>query len=141
MQSEPNPYESPRATGEEIPSTDIRRPALGTFLIGLWVFEGGFKVYVLVYVLVGAFLRGIDPLQYLAAEYRSWNRLVFFLASTFVMIETIGPWIGVYYLTGRRSRTIPFGAALFRTLMVAGGVALIATSMLMLWCELAGTSP
>lgn len=135
MQSDTNPYESPIATGAEILSTDIRRPAFGTFLIGLWVLEGGFKAY----MLGAGFMGGFNPLEYLADDYHSWNRLVFFLVSSFFLIETIGPWIGIYYLTGRRSRTIPFNAALFRTLKVAGGVAIIVTLLLMLYCEIVGT--
>ena len=115
---------------------DFRRPAEGTFLIGLWILEGGFKA-----CLLGASLmHGFNPFPYIAVEYHSWNRLAFLLASSAFIVETIGPWIGIYYLTGRRSRTIPFSSAVLRTLKVAGGVAIIATLLLMTYCELTGTS-
>ncbi len=136
MQSDSNPYTSPTAIGTEVVPTDFRRPAFGTFLIGLWILEGGLKAY----VLGAGFMHGFSPFPYIADEYHSWNRLVFLLASSFFIIETIGPWIGIYYLTGRRSRTIPFTTALLRTLKIAGGVAIIATLLLMMYCELTGTS-
>jgi hypothetical protein len=134
MQSDLNPYQSPTAIATEVAPTDIRRPPFGTFLIGIWLLEGGFKAYI-----VGTgLLRGFNPIPYLADEYHTCNPLVFFLLSSFFIIETIGPWIGIYYLTGRRSRTIPFATALLRTLKVAGGVAIVATLLLMLYCELVG---
>lgn len=136
MTPEPNPYESPIATESKVASPDLRRPVFGTILIGVWILEGGFKVYMLLSSLVqfGPQLM----LNHLAAAYPDWNRLVFFLYCSFMTVETIGPWIGVYYLTGRRARSTPFHTALIRTLLVAGGIAIVVTLLLMLYCELAG---
>jgi hypothetical protein len=86
---------------------------------------------------VGTLLRGFNPLEILPREYSSWNRLVLFLVLSFFIVETIGPWVGVYYLTGRRSRTLPFETAIFRTLCVSVGAAFVATFLLMSCCELA----
>lgn len=131
MQSEPNPYESPVAIGVEIPAVELRRPGIGTFLIVVWVLEGGLKASLLVVTLT----RGLDPLQSLVHEYQVWHPLWFFLALLFLIVETIGPWIGIYYLTGRRARTITFESAMIRTLLVACGSAFGGTFLLMLYCE------
>ncbi len=128
-----NPYESPAIEGDVEAIAPLRRPAFGTFLIALWIVEGGFKAG----LLATAFLSGFNPLAGLAVEFRSWNRLTFLLVALFMIVETIGPWIGIYYLTGRRARTIPFERALGRTLGVAGLAALVLTLGLMLGLELA----
>jgi hypothetical protein len=137
MESEANPYESPAALSAEESAPSIRRPAFGTFLIGLWILEGAFKAY-----LLGAgFLKGFNPLQYLADDYHTWNPIIFFLVASFFIIETIGPWIGVYYLTGRRSRTISFDKAIERILKVAGGVTIVLSSVLTIYLELTAPIP
>lgn len=133
MQPETNPYQSPIAVGVEAPAVELRRPVMGTVLIGIWILEGGFKAC----LVAAGLLSGWNPLHSLALEYPSWNRLLFFLMVSFFTVETIGPWIGIYYLTGRRSRTIPFDTALVRTLLVAGGIGIAATLLLILYCELA----
>jgi hypothetical protein len=51
-------------------------------------------------------------------------------------METIGPWIGIYYLTGRRARRLPFTKAVVRILQMAGGVTLVMSLALMLYLEL-----
>jgi hypothetical protein len=132
MASEANPYEAPVATGEEIPAPELQRPPMGTMLIGLWFLEGGIKAC----LVVASLLNGFHPLQSMVEVYSSWNRLIFFLALSFIIVETIGPWIGIYYLTGKRSRTLPFEWAMFHTLWVSAGAALVATAMLMSYCEL-----
>src|SRR5688572_12010314 len=75
MRAETNPYESPLAAEEEVPAPELRRPAIGTFLICVWVLEGGLKAS----LLVAGLARGFNPLESLARDYLSWNRLVFFL--------------------------------------------------------------
>jgi len=134
MQSEINPYESPIAAGVEVTATELRRPAVGTFLMVIWILEGGLKTS----LLGAALVRGINPLQNLAREYHSWHPLWFLLVVSFLIVETIGPWIGVYYLTGRRARTISFERAMLRTLQVAVGIAVAGTLLLMLYGELTG---
>ena len=133
MQAETNPYETPVATEAEVATAELRRPLMGTILIGVWLLEGGFKACLLSLALAS----GSNPLENLAQQYSSWNRLFFFLASSFMITETIGPWFGVYYLTGRRAKTIPFETAIVRTLLVSGGVAIGITLLLMAYCELA----
>jgi hypothetical protein len=128
-----NPYESPIPVKLEGPAAELRRPAFGTFLIYLWFIEGGFKAF----VVIAALSRGVDFLEVLAAEYSTWNRFVFFLVSWFFIVETIGPWIGIYYLTGRRARTIPLERALLQILMTAGGSTAVGVLVLMSYLELA----
>jgi hypothetical protein len=126
-----NPYESPAAVSRETPVTELRRPPMGTFLVGLWLLEGGVKALL---VLVVVF-RGFESFEILAIEYGAWRRVTYFLVSSFFIFETVGPWFGVYYLTGRRARTIPFDKALLRTLMTACGVAMLVTLFMMLYFE------
>jgi hypothetical protein len=132
MTADLNPYEAPVATELEISTAEPKRPLMGTVLIGLWALEGGFKAC----LVVAGLVNGFNPLQSMLQEYPSWNRLMFFLVVSFFVVETVGPWIGIYYLTGRRSRTLPFEWAIFRTLLVSVGAAMVATMQLMLYCEL-----
>jgi len=134
MQSDPNPYESPVAVAVEAPAADLRRTGVGTFLVFVWILEGGLKAS----LLGAAIARGFNPLQSLAREYHGWHPLWFFLVLSFFVVETIGPWIGIYYLTGRRARTITFESAMIRTLLVACASAIGVTLLMMLYCELAG---
>lgn len=137
MATRENPYEAPRAecdTQDTAPS-EIRRPPFGTFLIVVWLLEGGFKTY-----LVGNGLSsGFNPLPFIVREYQQTSLWLFLLISSFLIIETIGPWVGIYYLTGRRARTLPFETALYRTLKVAGIFAIALTFILMLYCQVAGS--
>jgi hypothetical protein len=132
MQAEINPYEASLAAGGDSPADGLRRPAMGTVLLGLWLVEGGVKACIVAMGLAS----GFNPLESLVEVYPSWNRFWLFLALSFFMVETIGPWIGIYYLTGRRARTFPFDAALQRILGGALGVGSVATLLLMLYCEL-----
>lgn len=133
MQSQTNPYQSPTEVALEVPATELRRTGLGTFWVVIWILEGGLKAS----LVVAALWHGFHPLQSLAQEYRAWHPLWFFLLLSFFIVETIGPWIGIYYLTGRRARTIAFEAAMMRTMLVACGSAIGAALLLMLYCELA----
>ena len=141
MQTNVNPYEAPLAAGAERPAgtdrpaEELRRPLTGTVLLVLWTIEGGLKAF----WLGAALSQGFDPLPSLVEVYPSWNPLLLFLLVAFMTVETIGPWIGVYYLTGRRARTIPFDAAMVRTLAIASAVALALALVLLLYCELAGS--
>lgn len=132
MAVETNPYESPAAIDATELPTDLRRPPIGTFLVGIWLLEGGFKAY-----LVGVgLMRDSNPLHDMAQGYHAWNRVAYFLVTALLIIETIGPWIGVYYLTGRRARTIAFERALLYTLAVAGVASVVLSLVLMLYLEL-----
>lgn len=132
MQLESNPYQSPAESGAQEAAPVLRRPAAATFLLGLWLLEGSVKACI-----VGAALaQGLQPCDLLAREYAGWSRISFLLVASFLLVETIGPWIGVYYLTGRRSRTIPIEKATFRILVAACSAALILTLGLMLCLEL-----
>ena len=137
--TEPNPYEPPSessaAPAEE--TTEHQRPSIGTVLIFVWLLEGGIKAF----VLGTAFQGGFNPVREFALEYRQWNPVVYFLVASFFVIETIGPWIGIYYLTGQRARTIPFLEALWKTLKLAGVIALTSAMLLVLYCELTGVAP
>lgn len=134
MQAQPNPYESPLDIDVEAPKAELRRTGVGTFLLVVWVLEGGLKAA----LVVAGLMHGFNPLQSAAVEYHAWHPLWFFPALSFLIVETIGPWIGIYYLTGRRARTIPFETAMIRTLLVAASSAIGATLLLMLYCELVG---
>jgi hypothetical protein len=57
--------------------------------------------------------------------------------SSFVVVETIVPWVGTYHPTGRRSRTISLDKALVRILMVAGIIAVVVSLALMIYLGLA----
>jgi hypothetical protein len=137
MLAEPNPYQSPAAANTDEPVGEVRRPRLGTLLVGIWTLEAVFKTY----LLGMGFSHGFCPLQDLANAYRSWNRVRFFLASSFFIIETVGPWIGIYYLTGRRARTIPFDKALLHILRLAGGITIVASLILAMHLELTERFP
>lgn len=126
-----NPYEPPACVEANSAVDEIRRPPIGTFLVVLWTVEALFKTS----VVIVAILRGFNPLHF-ADGYRTENRLFFFLIGSFMTIETIGPWIGIYYLTGRRARTIPFEKALLRTLKLAVAIALVIVILLMIYCEI-----
>ena len=132
MMADTNPYEVPATAVAEEAAPEIRRPPFGTVLVVVWILEATFKTYCVGWALS----QGFNPLPHLAEEYHATSRLVFFLASSFFIIETIGPWIGIYYLTGRRARTIPFNQALVRTLKLAGGLTIIASLTLMFYFEL-----
>lgn len=136
MAMQANPYEPPIADciAPQAASSEIRRPAFGTFLIGLWLLEGSVKVYLVFRILI----LGFNPIPFIVQDYHQSSLWVFFLISSFMIIETIGPWIGIYYLTGRRARTIPFEKALYRTLKTAGAIAIVTTLALMLYCQFAG---
>jgi hypothetical protein len=136
MDSNINPYETPLEVARESPPEELRRPAMGTALLVLWLVEGGLKAF-----FVGSALaQGFNPLHSLVEVYPTWNRLLLFALLAFMIVETIGPWIGIYYLTGRRARTIPFDTAMVRTLSIAAGIALGMTMLLMLYCELASAA-
>jgi hypothetical protein len=130
--SDVNPYESPASITVEKPAEELRRPPLGTFLIGLWLVEGGIKAF----VVIAGIYNGVDPREVLPAEYSMRTSLVFSLIASFLIVETIGPWIGIYFLTGRRARTIPLEKALFQTLKMAGGIAVVAVLALMAYDQL-----
>lgn len=136
MKPLPNPYEAPTLPNDtEVKQEEIVRPVFGTFLLCYWLLEGGFKAY----LLGSALARGFNPIPLFVESYSACHWLIFFLVSSFLIFETIGPWIGVYYLTGRRSRTIPMNFAMFKTLKVAGGLAILGTLLLMFYCELFGS--
>jgi hypothetical protein len=128
-----NPYESPVTV--ELPklAEEHCRPAIGTALLLIWLVEGAVKT------LVGAMIawEGIGAALKLASYYSTSSRLAFFLLSWFVIVETAGPWIGVYYLTGRRSRTIAFDRAIVQILKLACGGAVVVTLVLMICLEAA----
>ena len=137
MTARDNPYATQKAKCEalEAAQSEIRRPLFGTFLMVIWLLEGGFKT-----LLVGKGLAsGFNPFPFIVREYRQTSWWLFLLVSAFLTIETIGPWVGIYYLTGNRARTLRFETALYRTLKVAGIAAIASTLLLMLYCQIAAT--
>ena len=132
-----NPYEASRVESDtpDISPSEISRPPFGTFLIVVWLLEGGFKGY----LLAKAIVSGFNPFPFIVREYQQTALWLFLLISSFLIIETIGPWVGIYYLTGRRARTIPFESALYRTLKVAGISAFAITFAIMLYCHFASS--
>ena len=135
MANRENPYESTNAKYDipDLSSTEIRRPLFGTFLIVFWLLEGGFKTY----LLVKALFSGFAPFQSIVRAYQHTTLWWFFLISSFLIIETIGPWIGIYYLTGRRAQTIPFEIAFYRILKAAGISTIAIAFALILYCYVA----
>ncbi len=131
-----NPYATPKAECDAPAAlSEIRRPPFGTFLIVIWLLEGSFKTF-----LIGKGLAsGFNPLPIIVREYQQTSWWLFLLVSAFLAIETIGPWVGIYYLTGSRARTLPFESALYRTLKVAGTTAIATTILLMLYCQIVAT--
>ena len=136
MKPDANPYQSPATLNVEEEAAKIRRPARGTFLLVLCILDAGCKTC----FLGVCFSHGANPMQFIAHEYQTCSRIFFFLAAAFFILETVAPWIGIYYLTGRRARTIPFDAALVRILKLAGGVTLVASLALMLYLELTASA-
>ena len=140
MDTEVNPFESPGSeiavvSVSEPPGNDpseIRRTPMGTFLIGVWFLEGGLKVWLLASILYS----GFDILQAVVELYRESSAGLYFLVAWLLIIETVGPWIGIYYLTGKRSRTIPTENAFWQIFKVTGGFALVATLLVMLYGQL-----
>lgn len=135
MSEETNPYTVTTATesdaGSLVDSEEIRRPWYGTVLICFWTLEGGVKAWMLGRML----LDGFNPLSDIRHDYQTTNQVLFFVIAWYLLVETIGPWIGIYYLTGRRSRTIPFERALLRTLLLSATVVAVMIAAMMVYFE------
>ena len=112
-----NPYEAPvepEDAEDAGPFDETQRtPFVAKALVSVWVLEGGLKAF---------FVIGLSPpdaLDMARQGYLNSGTLTFLLAAMFILIETIGPWIGVYYLTGARMRNLGFETAIWRTIKAA----------------------
>lgn len=134
MATDTNPYESPISEGDTLDdvAAELRRTGTEIFFLVLWFLEGGLKAWLVGLIL----LSGFDLCAALVEHYQESNTWWFLFSTWFMIIETIGPWFGIYYLTAQRSPTLPLERAFGRTLMVAGGFSIVVTLLLMLYCQL-----
>lgn len=133
MQTETNPYEAPTQRTADSSRGRIRLPLEGWFLVCFWILEGGAKA---IFISAGV-SRGFNPIPEIATIYTTWNRLYFLLAASFIIVETIGPWIGLLYLIRYRYTDTPFDNVMWIILKRASVISVLFALLLMLLCEVA----
>ena len=136
MALEENPYEVTQARFEKpLPGlAEVRRPPLGTFLLIVSLVFCGIELWYIALLIS----TGDNPLPFIAETYHDLGRWSFLPFSMFFILETTGPWVVIYYLTGRRARTIEFDNAIGRMLRVSLIMTVAMSLLLTLFCEVAG---
>lgn len=128
-----NPYQPPEvATEQTVSEPDGSDGCTWRFFIVLWSLEGAIKLCAFVVLMLRT---GFD-LEPFVEMYLYAGHFWFALGYTFFVIETIGPWFGVYYLIRQRREKSSFGEALWKIIVKAGFWSLIITAVTMITCEL-----
>ena len=126
-----NPYEPVSSRLEADSQVDPMKRSEIVFWMILWTLESSVKVAIVFF----AFSLGEDLTTALTRIYQQTHPLTFLAVGWFLLVETIGPLIGLLFFTRPSIRALPAHAALLRVLITAALSALVVTLAIMSYAQ------